>query len=272
MIKDLLIHVDESESCSSRLHAGKLVANESDAHVTGMFTYQISASMGYGDFGIPSDVLTNLEKAHLERAAMARKHFDRTTETWQSKTSWECHEGDRASTISSVSAHHDLVLLSQFNENDEQDHNKGIAAQVAIDSGRPVMVVPHSFYGDHIGKRIFVAWNGKKESVRATHDAMPFLQAADAVEIARINQSNGEDLPCIDIANHLARHGVNIESSAAQTPSMFIGEAILYMAQGFGADMIVMGAYGHTRLREIILGGATRHVLAKSHIPVLVSH
>jgi len=134
------------------------------------------------------------------------------------------------------------------------------------------MIIPHSGTLDHIGKRILVAWDGEKEAVRAVNDAMPFLKAAEAVEVVNINRSDDPGIPCAEIAAHLARHDIMVEAGNAHTKSRHTGEAILYLAQNFGADLIVMGAYGHSRLRELVIGGATKHVLEKTTVPVLISH
>jgi len=271
-IKDLLVHIDNTSACKDRILAAQKIADVDSAHITGIYTYQVVIVPTYTEVGVPAYIYTEIEASNKELAEQAKASFNDSMSSWESKTAWECHEGDRAMTIAKVAANHDLVVLGQHNPEDELDRNAGVAAQVAISSGRPAMIIPHSGTLDHIGKRILVAWDGEKEAVRAVNDAMPFLKAAEAVEVVNINRSDDPGIPCAEIAAHLARHDIMVEAGNAHTKSRHTGEAILYLAQNFGADLIVMGAYGHSRLRELVIGGATKHVLEKTTVPVLISH
>jgi nucleotide-binding universal stress UspA family protein len=271
-IRDLLIHIDNTSACKNRILAAQKIADVGSAHVTGIYTYQVVIVPTYTEVGVPAYIYSEIEASNMELAEEAKALFNDSMSAWDSKIAWECHEGDRGATISKVAANHDLVVMGQHNPDDELDRNDGVAAQVAISSGRPVMIIPHSGSINHIGKRILVAWDGKKEAVRAVNDAMPFLKSADAVEVVNINHSDDPGIPCADIAAHLARHNIDVEAGSAHTKSGHTGEAILYLGQNFAADLIVMGAYGHSRLRELIIGGATKHVLQNTTVPVLISH
>jgi nucleotide-binding universal stress UspA family protein len=152
----------------------------------------------------------------------------------------------------------------------------GIAENLVLNSGRPVLVVPHSQERSLLAEHIMVAWNARREATRALTDALPLLQRAKQVDIVTVNaepKSEGHgDLPGADIALYLARHGVNANVLATSAPGANVGEWLLSRAADLGADMMVMGAYGHSRLRELVLGGATKTVLESLTVPVLMSH
>ena len=271
-VKDVLVHVDNSECCKQRVFDAMALAKLNDAHLSAVYTYQTvivpTLHTGIG----AAHIFTELEMHNQDRAQEAKELFNQWTQSWRSKTSWVTHYGDPGSVIASHAAHHDIVVMSQhYDPGDESVSGKNVD-KVVIECGRPVLVIPRIGAKDNIGKRILIAWNGSREAVRAVHDALPFLIEAEAVELVTINESKEIDIPSIDIVEHLSRHGVNIEGGNVDTKSSHIGEAILYLAQNFASDLIVMGAYGHSRFREYLLGGATRHVLEKTNIPILMSH
>ncbi len=126
------------------------------------------------------------------------------------------------------------------------------------------------------GKKVLVAWNARREAARAVFDALPLLQQADEVKVVWVNpQAEGAapvDVPAGDICAALARHGVKCEATEVAHPRSGVGRTLLARAAEYGSDLLVMGCYGHSRLREFVLGGASRHVLEHMTIPVLMSH
>jgi nucleotide-binding universal stress UspA family protein len=148
--------------------------------------------------------------------------------------------------------------------------------RVAMDSGRPVLLIPNSGEARLPPRRATIAWNGGREAARAVFDALPLLASTDAVEILSLDPpkggAGGVDLPGADLAETLSRHGLKPELSTGQTGGDGAGAEIARRAAAFGSGLIVMGCYGHSRLREFVLGGATRHILAKARLPVLMAH
>jgi nucleotide-binding universal stress UspA family protein len=134
------------------------------------------------------------------------------------------------------------------------------------------MVIPYIGARRRIGNKLLVAWNGSREAARAVADAMPLLERADEVKVLSAKPLDIGDLSGADIALHLARHDVNTEASSSANKDIDIGDLLLNEAAQEGADLLVMGAYGHSRFRETVLGGATRHVLKNMTVPVLMSH
>ena len=119
------------------------------------------------------------------------------------------------------------------------------------------------------GSRVLVAWNGKREAARAAHDALPFLRAAERVVLCAVGEVAGAGLD--DAAGMLRRHGVPVRAERVAGGDLHAGEILLARAAADRADLLVLGAYGHSRLRELVLGGATRHVLHHATLPVLFS-
>jgi nucleotide-binding universal stress UspA family protein len=140
-------------------------------------------------------------------------------------------------------------------------------------SGRPVLVVPYVHKGPARLDRGLVCWDGSRNAARAAGDAMPFLQRAKSVDVVIVgDQIKSREIAGADIAQHLARHGVKVEVKELVAPDMDAANVILSHAADTSADFLVMGGYGHSRLREFIFGGVTRSVLATMTIPTLMSH
>ena len=147
---------------------------------------------------------------------------------------------------------------------------------VALASGRPILAVPYAGQFETVGRRVLIGWNATREATRAVNDAMPLLAAADVVTVLTIDAREAPDahgeLPGADISLHLARHGVKATIERTVSAGVPAGEVLLSRAADLGADLLVIGAYGHSRMRELLLGGATRSILQSMTVPVLMSH
>jgi nucleotide-binding universal stress UspA family protein len=154
--------------------------------------------------------------------------------------------------------------------------SRQLAEQLVLASGRPVLLIPYIGAGATMGERVVIGWDASREAARAVSDALPILERAASVVVVTINPRQRDfghgEMPGTDIALHLARHGVKVEVQRVETRDMDVGNALLSHLAGQSADLLVMGGYGHSRLREIVLGGATRTVLGDMTVPVLMSH
>ena len=275
-IKDILVQVDNTKACHHRLNVVRNLADRFDSHVAGMYVSPPIHIPAYTGVAVPTLAVAALQDHQENLEKEARKAFDEMTDAWERKISWNYQESEIATAITADSGVHDLVVLGQYDNDDDNDINVGVVDRVVIECGRPVLVIPHSHSDTgsdgNIAKRIVVAWNGKRESIRAIHDAMPFLEKAESVNIVSVSQPGYDELPGAGIAEHIARHGINVETENLPNKGGSVGEILLDTAKRYSADMIVMGAYGHTRFREMVLGGATHHVLKKSDVLVLMSH
>jgi nucleotide-binding universal stress UspA family protein len=140
--------------------------------------------------------------------------------------------------------------------------------QLVTAAGVPVLALPPGGAGEP-GQTVLAAWNGSREAARAAHDALPFLQAARRVVLCAIGTEAARSLEAA--ATMLRRHGVAVEPRRVDEPDGDAGEVLIAQARAEGADLLVMGAYGHARLRELVFGGATRHILTEAALPVLFS-
>jgi nucleotide-binding universal stress UspA family protein len=169
-----------------------------------------------------------------------------------------------------------LVIASQTDPDWPGTERLDVAERLAIESGRPVLIIPNTGTPERVGDKVLVAWNARREAARAVFDALPILQHAKEVRVVWVNpqaeREHTQDVPAGDICATLARHAVKCEAVEEVRPGAGVGETLLACAKDWGADLLVMGCYGHTRLREFVFGGASRHVLSRMSIPVLMSH
>ena len=146
--------------------------------------------------------------------------------------------------------------------------------QLVFASGRPVLSLPADWAGPKIGTRALIAWNGKREAARAVFDALPLLKRSEAVRVLAVREAaheQGQFTPGDDIAATLSRHGVRVDVAAVHCERASVSEEIRAQAQEYAADLLVMGCYGHSRLRESILGGVTHDMLRDASMPLLLS-
>ena len=170
----------------------------------------------------------------------------------------------------------DLVLISRLAKGSSITDPDMTLEQLMFDSGRPVLVVPDDYSGQHTGQRIVIAWNGTLEATRAAFDSLPLLLnvPSDNVRLVcpPVPEKGPPQLPQgADLAEALARHGIEPEVWALPGRHSDAGPEILAQCEEFDADLLVMGAYGHSRLREYVFGGATETILNDSRIPILIS-
>jgi nucleotide-binding universal stress UspA family protein len=172
----------------------------------------------------------------------------------------------------------DLAIVGQHNPRDPESFvAEQFVENVVLASGRPVLVVPYAGQFRSIASHVLIAWDGSREATRALHDAVPFLTRAKQVTVLTVNSLNGEPpmsrIPGSDIAAVISRYGANVRTDEVEgAKNISIGETILSRAADLDSDFLVMGCYGHSRWRELILGGATRSILRSMTVPVLMSH
>lgn len=271
---DILVHIDSGKTNPARLDAAIALAQRHDAHLTGLYVIPQIAIPTYAEVHIPTDIVEQQEREANERAQTAAAQFKTALE--QAGVQGECRLS-RGYTDQQLIIHgrnSDIIVLGQAEQAGMLSIDLAVDDMVVMGAGRPVLFVPYiGVRQEPIGGRVLVAWNGGREAARAVHDALPMLTRADLVEIVAVNPPAGSgDIPTADICLHLARHGVKAEGGTLTAKDIDVGDALLSHAADRGIDAIVMGAYGHTRLRETILGGVTKHLLAHMTVPVLMSH
>lgn len=169
----------------------------------------------------------------------------------------------------------DLIIASEPDRHWAYSEMMEAPEEYVLYSGRPVLFIPNAGSHTGLGQRPLVAWNGRREAARAAHDALPILKTASDVDVVWVNPDDDPSAGNVagaDLCTVLARHGVVCKASAMGQRQSSTGEALLDRARETGRDLLVMGCYGHSRLRELVLGGATRHVLRNMTVPVLMAH
>jgi len=275
-IRDILVHVDNSRSMPGRVRAAAEFAKRHDAHLTGLYAIEIPVLPSYAEAQIPAAIIDAQRAILVSVATAAGRELRGIAEKSDISFEWRCVEDRQIDALSLHGHYADLLMVGQADPGDPECTSRGLADHLALSSGRPVLVVPTGGVSGVIGDNIVVAWNARREAVRAVSDAMPLLESAERVSVVIIN-ADAEDpenagIPAADIGLHLARHGIETQTKSLFGAHAAIGGVLLDAAREENADLLVMGAYGHARLREVLLGGVTAHVLAHTHIPTLLSH
>jgi nucleotide-binding universal stress UspA family protein len=226
---------------------------------------------------MPGDILSRVQE-EIENAARSAldaflesaKQTDVNVET----LTLEVPSGDLGREVSRLAQYFDATVLEQ--PNPEGPDTSNVIEAVLFGSGRPVLIVPYIVL--HVPSQlrtVLVAWNEGRLAARAIADALPLLQMADRVEVVTVSGPNprGSRHASADMmAQHLAQHGIKADMKALARGDVDIGSTLVSYAADVSADLIVMGAYGHSRLREIVLGGTTRTILQSMTVPVLMAH
>ncbi len=251
------------------------LAGRAGAHVTGIALAMEPMAPAYLAVPIPADYLVGaVEEAERQAreactafAAIARDNdvsFETRTVTVLA-----------GSTSPIVAQAHlsDLVVIGQEDVDNPEPMRAALIEAMLFDAGVPVMVVPRGWTKPLATGRVMVAWDGSSTAARAVHEAMPLLALAREVEVVIVaggRNWNGE--PGSDVATYLARHGLDVSVSTILRDASDVAAALNGHARETSADLVVMGGYGHSRLREFIIGGATQDMLAKAEIPVIIAH
>jgi nucleotide-binding universal stress UspA family protein len=274
MLKTILVHVDDSAGMDARLQAAALLASAHGAHLVGGAATGLSwpaYAMLTGSMAVaPADEFESLRA--LARANLARFE-ERVRQLGVQSVEQRLVEDENRDALVLQARYADLVVLGQDTE--AQDTVRGLPQFVALHGARPVLVVPPFYAGEPIADTIVAGWDGSMQALRAIAGALPLLARARAVRLALVNPERESGLhgdePGADMALYLARHGVPVEVVVEQTGEP-AGDALLRIANASGAGLLVSGAFGHSRYREIVLGGVTRILLECATIPVLLAH
>lgn len=273
--KDILVYADGSKAAKSRFDAACALAASHGAHLAALHVRQLPFVPADFGAGVPPLVIEWQERAADELVAEATKAVEEARRRSGQAIEWRLAQGEIGAVTLLHSRYADLTIVSQGADDvSEATVADGLPEALVMGSGRPALIVPRYGQFSTVGERVLVAWNRTREATRAVHDALPLLTRAKAVTVMEVNPRKGE-VPHIagaEIATHLARLGVKAEVSSTVAEDINVGDAILSRLSDLGADLLVMGAYGHSRLREYAFGGVTLHILKHMTVPVLMSH
>jgi nucleotide-binding universal stress UspA family protein len=278
--RTVLVHCNDKSRMARVLAPATQVAAGFEAHLVGLSVTPPVVIVPTGMPGAPDTMVIDEHcKAYREDNPEMKAAFEAAGRARDLAVEWR--EADAGSTsVAEIVLQHaraaDLIVAAQTDMNWPGSQRLDIADRLVLGSGRPVLIIPNEGQQRDVGGSVLVAWNARREAARAVFDALPLLQKAREVKVIWVNpQSEGElaqDIPAADICTALARHGVKCEATEAVQPHSNVGRTLLMQAKDYGADLLVMGCYGHSRLREFVFGGASEHVLRHMSLPVLMAH
>ncbi len=274
--KSILTYLDSSPKLDARTQIALEIADRCEAHLVGLAPTGLATSMPGDYLSVTTDFVEEMQSHMNEVAQSAASVFDAICEE-STVNAFESHVivGNSIDTVLHHGRHNDLLVIGQAEPTaPSKGATPGFVEQIILVSGRPVIVVPHIGAQKPIGNRIIVAWDASRESARALTDAIPLLKTAKEVELVMVSATDIEEpetVPGADIGLFLARHGVPVQVRHL-TSNIDVANTLLSHAVDFDADMLVMGAYGHSRIREWVMGGTTKTILQSMTIPVLFAH
>jgi nucleotide-binding universal stress UspA family protein len=277
--KTILVSLNEVGRLSELTAAAVSLARETGAHVSGLYVVpavQVYPSVGFeaapqvfeGNRSFFKDNAQRVKQAFEE--AMRREGLPHDFHLLDARTPVIAEE------VIAMGRSADIVVVSATNPEEITGVERDFVEQVVMAVGRPVIVLPAQGDARIMLQEIVIGWDGGREAARAAFDALPLLRKAGKVRVVRIDPQKDPALrgsvAGADLAGSLARHGIRAEAQGYPTDGQDEGQALMRCAEDMGAGLIVMGAYGHSRLAEFIFGGATRFVLTRMSRPVLMSH
>lgn len=288
-LKDILVQLEDSESANTRLELAVRLAEAHGSHLTGLYMApplppadQARGAWYYmSDAALMSSKSRDENQAHAEmversHAAAARweKGFAGITKKAGTQSDWILAEQALSDALTQHARFCDVAIVGQFGADSARAYGHAVVDQLLHSVGHAIMVIPPHKTFASLGKRIMIAWDRSPVALRAVHNARSFLRAADQVKILSVNlepEYRGR-APGSGICEHLARHDIEAEPIHIEARNAKLSEVILSTAAKENSDLLVMGAYGRSGMRERILGSVTSTILTETEIPVLLSH
>ncbi|MDE0392476.1 MAG: universal stress protein [Rhodospirillales bacterium] len=270
--KEIVVHVAPDERSPQRLDAAVELAERHEGKVTGVYVLSRLVVPGFASFELSTEVYKRLDTEQRALAEEAERRFAERLGKSTAASEWRLMTGDPVDALTTSAHYADITVVGQT-DTDDSHSVAGMADSVVLAAGGPVLVWPYTGSFSVDAATIMLAWNGTRESKRALSDALPLMQAADKVIVLGINTGDGKHIPGADVSKFLARHGVNAEARHTVSSSdLGASDALLSEISDHGANLLVMGGYGHHRMREVLLGGVTRDILRQMTVPVVMSH
>jgi len=273
--KTILVHCDATRGTEGRLRIAVDIARQHGAHLIGLNVRQPFQAPMFTDASVAMDALyaSHEETARSDEVASSAT-FQKVTSGAGGSSEWRTMAGMTDECLIEAGRYADLVVLGQYDPEAVPATSSDLVERVAMATERPALIVPYIGATKMPGGNVMVCWNGSRESVRAVTAALPILKAALKVTLLMIDPQKTPQAsqPGAEIAQWLSRHGVQAVLQHDSADGSDVGGVILSRAADRDIDLIVMGIYGHSRVREMVLGGASRTLLATMTVPLLVAH
>ena len=281
--KTIIVLLNDSAHTHNLMAASGAMALQHQAHLIGLFI--IPSVMVYPDWEMsaPEMIFDGYRDLIKSRVEMVRKSFDGYAQQNNLKAELRVVDSNfpQITDGAIINSHNaDLLITSQVYGGENETRERGFTERLIMESARPVLLIPQkpmpSSRKEGVSRKAIIGINGTRESARAMLDAVPLLKTMSETRLVWVDPcQQGKDaaeMLGVDEAAVLSRHGVKSVAEPMMTEGLNAGEALLRRANELGANLLVMGAYAHSRMTELVFGGATRHVLANMNIPVLMSH
>lgn len=267
----ILLHLDSSARTAQRIQLACRLADEVGAEVTGqpcLLTALVRYPFAMEGAGAAVAAMQELDKEAIDKI---HKLFHQLA-GGHARLHWADPLPDGPWGFARQALYADLMILGQRDAQDPAaaELPSDFVSSAMLDSGRPALILPYAGEIGAVGRTVLVAWKETRTSARAVSAALPWMQRAGQVHAVGFGEDG--DAPLLSLQTYLQAHGVHIKTHEGGPEDGDVGERLLSMAADVGADLLVMGCYGHGRTREWVLGGATRTVLASMTLPVLMSH
>lgn len=275
--KTILVHCDAGPKVGQRLAVAVELAERQGAHLVGVHARPPFEAPVFFEGGMPMDSLfASYEASAKADQAAASAAFEKAVKGRQLSHEWRVTDGFIDSELAIQARYADLLVVGQTDPDAQTPTPSDLPEAVVLSTGRPTLVVPHIGVRTQPGDTVMLCWNASRESARAAADALPLLRTAKKVIVLVIDPrsspaGHGAE-PGADVAQWLARHGVKVTVQRDVAADSDVGGVILSRAADHNVDLIVMGVYGHSRVREMVLGGASRTLLSSMTVPVFISH
>ncbi|UVS99470.1 universal stress protein [Burkholderia glumae] len=276
--KTVLVHLDDSAPCEVRLACTVELAQRHDAHLSGLYLPPPGKPLPLFE-SYEAQEAADAERRLNHRRQHAREVFDNALARAGCRGEWLAPLTRPVDAAVLHARHADLVVLGQHDPNaPETEPARHFCTDLLMRCGRPVLILPHAGRPGPCGENVLVAWDQSREAARAVSDALPLLKRARFVTVETVHRARHvwpAEMPAdnVSIAGFLERHGIRAAFATTRAdPGWGTGGTLLNRISDLHADLLVMGAYGHARVTELLLGGVTRSLLQTMTVPVLMSH
>jgi nucleotide-binding universal stress UspA family protein len=278
MYRRITVHLDHGFDCTRRTALALGLAKRHKAELVGVYASSAPPQYYYGESVMMSRTLNIMKNLQAQNRGAVQNAFLEAAAAADVPAVVRAGESSPSATVALHGRASDLIIVSQQNRDDvEAAHENEFVEQTLLTAGRPVMVLPSSGDFPVVGDRVLLCWDGSREAARALADAAPLLQGASHVVVLTMDEGsatrNVESIPFEDLATYCVAHGIPAPDHVRRDiKGVGVGSTILNAAADYSADLIVMGAYGHSKFREWAMGGATASILKSMTVPIMFSH
>lgn len=278
MLSRIAVHLSHDQGCQRRLNAAILLAKQHQSEIIGIYPSDLMPQQGYDDAVIPVELQQVIRSQATRSRTEIKTMFTEQTAAAGVTAQWRAPKGSPDEVLAMHARYCDVLIMSKAENRDTVTAIiPNLPESVVMAAGRPVIMLPTNVPIPTIGKNILFCWDQKRESARAFADAAPLLEKCDSVVVLSIGLDTDtlsqQDIPDDDFSNYCVAKGYPRPTIVRkETEDYGVGNMILNSATDYGSDLIVMGAYGHSRMRQWIMGGASRTLFSSMTVPVLLSH